>query len=60
MRVIWFVQSVCGSIAELFSALRGRRLGRLLLVLPVLLAIALVLALISSSGVIAPFLYPLF
>jgi len=60
MRVLWFLQSVFGAIADLVLTMLNRRMGRFLTFLPVLLLIALVFALISSSGAIAPFLYPLF
>ncbi|WP_434628044.1 hypothetical protein [Chromobacterium sp. CV08] len=60
MKYLWIIQGVFSSIIEIFKDLNkgGRRM--LLFMLPTLLVIALLLAVISSSGILAPFLYPLF
>ena len=44
----------------LITAFRAQRLGWLLVMLPTLLAAALFMAFASSTGVLAPFVYPLF
>ena len=55
-----FLQGIALSVSELFRAMIARRHRRLLPLLPVLLIVALMLAIVSSSGVLAPFVYPLF
>jgi hypothetical protein len=60
MRIKWFLQGVGSTVVDLVKALFQSRTRRMVLILPVLLLIALVFALVSSSGVLAPFLYPLF
>ena len=48
------------STGEIFKALRRSRFRGLTMIVPVLLVIGLILAVISSAGVLAPFVYPLF
>jgi hypothetical protein len=60
MRMIWFVQSIGMSLRDVVATLVRQKQRRFLLILPVLLLIGLLLAIASSSGVLAPFLYPLF
>lgn len=48
------------SLREVFGAFTRRRGRRFLVLLPFLLAISLVLAIVASSGALAPFVYPLF
>ncbi|WP_374674252.1 hypothetical protein [Ideonella sp.] len=52
--------SALKTLADLFLVLRQRRHRRFLLLFPVLALIAMVMAAISSSGALAPFVYPLF
>lgn len=56
--------SVSGGLTtcrELFRTVSGKRRNRRFLVLlPFFLVIALMLAVIASSGALAPFVYPLF
>lgn len=54
------VMSVVMSIGDIFATFARNRLKRYLIILPVLFIVALLLSIISSSGVLAPFLYPLF
>jgi hypothetical protein len=62
MRGVWdFLVAVVLSVSELtreFAAKRRNR--RFLFLLPALLVLALVMAVIGSAGVLAPFVYPLF
>lgn len=58
--ILWRLQSVSAAVSDLIRALSGRRVGRLFVVVPALILIAALLALVTSSGVLAPFLYPLF
>jgi hypothetical protein len=51
------VDSVLELVREFW---RRRKHRRLLILLPVLLLLASVMALIGSAGVLAPFVYPLF
>lgn len=60
MKPVWMLKSISMSVAEIVKSFLKRRTASLLLVLPVMLLFALALALISSSGVLAPFIYPLF
>jgi hypothetical protein len=60
MRFQWAVQSVCISVQDLVVAFVRRRARLLLLLLPAILLFSLVLAMVSSSGALAPFIYPLF
>lgn len=60
MKVVWLAQSIGLAVWELARAFLTRPLKRLLALLPALLLVSIVLALISSSGVLAPFVYPLF
>jgi hypothetical protein len=48
------------TLREIFGAFAIKRHRRFLLLLPILLMIAVLLAVISSSGLLAPFVYPLF
>lgn len=48
------------TIREIFSAVLKKRHRRFIVLLPFLMIIAMVLAVITSSGVLAPFVYPLF
>lgn len=48
------------TIVETFQAVNGSRFRRLVYVLPVLVLIGLLLFVVSSAGVLAPFVYPLF
>lgn len=52
--------SALRTIAQLFTVLRRRRHRRFLLLLPALVLIAAAMTLVSSSGALAPFVYPLF
>ncbi len=54
------VRGILSSIREVVGATSTRRSRRFLLLLPILLIFAVVLALITSSGALAPFVYPLF
>lgn len=54
------LQGIFLSVSEIFGSMSKRRSRRLLPILPILLVIALLLGIISSSGVLAPFVYPLF
>ncbi len=60
MRFQWVVQSACSSVGDLVVAFVRRRARLLLLLLPAILLFSLVLAIVSSSGALAPFIYPLF
>jgi hypothetical protein len=60
MKPTWVIKSVVMSIRDVTEVMFQRKQRKLLLVLCVLLALGLVLAIVSSSGVLAPFLYPLF
>ena len=51
--VIW-------TIGELFGSAMTKRSRRFVVLIPVLLIFAAMIALITSSGVLAPFIYPLF
>jgi hypothetical protein len=50
--------STCRDLFASFT--RRRRSRRFLVLLPFLLVIALLLAIVASSGALAPFVYPLF
>jgi hypothetical protein len=60
MKIVWMIQSISASLRDMVGALAQRRQRWLLILLPVLLVISLLLAIVSSSGALAPFLYPLF
>jgi hypothetical protein len=60
MKFFWVFQSITESVRDVIGALAQRRQRWLLVLLPVLLLIAVLLAIVSSSGALAPFLYPLF
>jgi hypothetical protein len=48
------------TIVEAFQAIRQSRFRRLVYILPVLIVIGLLLFIVSSTGALAPFVYPLF
>jgi hypothetical protein len=48
------------TVGEIFRAIAPKRHRRFMILLPVLLLLAVLLAVVSSSGVLAPFVYPLF
>lgn len=48
------------SLEEILRVFFIRKNRPFLLLLPILLLVALLLAIVSSSGVLAPFVYPLF
>jgi hypothetical protein len=55
---IWAAMVSC---RELYSAMATRRRNRRFLVLlPLFLLLSLLLAIVASSGALAPFVYPLF
>lgn len=56
-----FIWSTIKSIAELLTALSGkRRSKRFFILVPLFMVVALLLAIVSTSGALAPFIYPLF
>jgi hypothetical protein len=52
--------SALSTIGDVFGALSRKRRRRFLILLPVLLFVAIAIAVITSSGALAPFVYPLF
>jgi len=55
---IW---STVKSTAEMLSTLSGKRRNRRYLILvPIFMIVALLLAIVSTTGALAPFIYPLF
>ena len=56
-----FVWSTVKSIAEMLGTLSGsRRNRRFLILVPIFMVAALLLAIVTTSGALAPFIYPLF
>ena len=53
-------RGILTTIGEIVSAVMTKRHRRFMILLPVLLALAVIIALITSSGALAPFVYPLF
>ena len=60
IRIFSRASGALATIGELFGAMLRRRHRRFLILFPVLMLVAVVIALISSSGALAPFVYPLF
>jgi len=60
LRVITRVGSALTTVGEVFGALLRKRHRRFMILFPVLMLLAVVIAVISSSGALAPFVYPLF
>lgn len=58
--VLGRVRGIFSTVREVVGATTTRRSRRFLLLLPILLIFAIVIALITSSGALAPFVYPLF
>ncbi len=58
----WYAPAAifASTVTGLFRAVFARRLGWLAILLPFLVVIAAVIIIGASSGVLAPFLYPLF
>lgn len=59
-RLITRITGAISTIGEIFGSLMRKRHRRFLILLPVLLLLAIAIAVISSSGALAPFVYPLF
>ena len=59
-RLVTRTASAISTIGEVFGSLMRKRHRRFLILLPVLLLVAIAIAVISSSGALAPFAYPLF
>lgn len=53
-------KGILTTVGEIVGTVVSRRHRRFVLLLPVLGLLALVIALITSSGALAPFVYPLF
>ena len=60
IRLVSRTLSAFATLGAVIAAVARKRHRRFLVLLPALLLVAVALAIVSSSGALAPFVYPLF